>query len=204
MSKPTLKAWKAAIHLLAWLQSQRLRGVAFRSDGNLILEATCDASNHTDPKDAKALVGYTMHLAGGPIASSSQKFVRSVSAPGHEYLALYPCATHIIWFRQLVIELGLAEVFLNGPTALHCDNTVAIDWVKFGKVTPGNRGIQVRYREVDDWSKAGLIHMKYVPTIDNRSDLMSKPVKSNVINRLLLWLCGYVLEPQQENVAQVK
>ena len=195
MSRPTEAAWKAAIHLLAWLDSQKHRGIRFSSDGNKVPAVTCDASDNRDPKDSKALYGYEIQWAGGPAVTCTQKYMRNHSTTGNEYLALYPCTTHIIWLRNVIIELGFAELFLNGPTMVGCDNAAAIDWVKFGKVTQANRGIMLKYREVDSWEAKGITKIYKKPGLDNKSDILSKAVTKDVIKRLLGWLCGYAKGP---------
>ena len=54
MSKPSEKAWKHAIQMLAWLRDHRLQGMTFRSNNNDHgLFCTSDASNKPDPKDSR-------------------------------------------------------------------------------------------------------------------------------------------------------
>ena len=69
MSRPTKLAWRAAIHLLAWLWSQQNRGIKFTSEGNAAPVAAADASGQTDPNDMRVQHGYEVFLAGGPVLS---------------------------------------------------------------------------------------------------------------------------------------
>ena len=55
------------MHVLQWLQQEKNRGIMFRSDGNRLPYAECDASNKQDRKDGLVMYGYSVVLANAPV-----------------------------------------------------------------------------------------------------------------------------------------
>eukprot|EP01045_Picozoa_sp_COSAG04_P016545 COSAG04_NODE_1388_length_6961_cov_6.032498_11_plen_390_part_01 len=94
MSRPSKRAWKAAMHMVYYLYGQRNQGIMFRSDGSA-LPSVCfyDSSDKGDPTDQRASGGYCIMLAGGPIAWSSRKHRHVGRSSSHnEYMALASAA----------------------------------------------------------------------------------------------------------------
>ncbi len=58
MSRPSEKAWKFAMHMLAWLCAEKDRGIVFSSDRDVTLMATVDASLDPDLRDGKVRAGH--------------------------------------------------------------------------------------------------------------------------------------------------
>ena len=57
MSKPTEKAWDAAMRLISWRYQKKTEGITFRSDGNPVPVFFSDATNVGDPMDSKHAYG---------------------------------------------------------------------------------------------------------------------------------------------------
>ena len=64
MSMPSQEAFNAALHMVAYVYSQKDRGIRFSSDGNLDLLTLYDASNKGDYGDSKVSAGFVVMLAG--------------------------------------------------------------------------------------------------------------------------------------------
>ena len=53
---------------------------------------------------------------------------------------------------------------------MHGDNTAAIDWAKFGKITVANKHIALAYHEQREWVNDGFMWPMKTPTKVNNSD----------------------------------
>ena len=119
MAKPTDEAWKAAMYMIAWMRSQRKRGIKFNSDGNLAPVIFCDAAFNPDPADGVSQYGYSLMWMGGPIATCSKKLGHvGLSAYHNEYMALRYAAAEVMWIRQLLEEMGCG-CFVKSPTLMY-------------------------------------------------------------------------------------
>ena len=192
MSKPSEKAWRHCMQMVAWLKAHKKRGVRFTSNADEHgLMAVCDASNKPDPKDGKCQHGNAVHWKGGPIAAISGKLtLTGWGSPANEHMALRHCAAKVMFFRNLFREMGLSDE-ITEPTKVYCDNNTAIHWVKTGKITEGNQYLQLAYHQTREWESQGHICVKAVHTKDNFSDLMTKPCSKEEYKNFLEVFCGY-------------
>ena len=87
----------------------------------------------------------------------------------------------------------LMEVIAE-PTKVYdiVDNSVAIHWVKAGKITEGNQYLDLAYHQPREWERDGSIVVTAIHTEDNISDLGSQPCGPAELGCFLLILCGYV------------
>ena len=115
--------------------------------------------------------------------------------PGREWLALRNCGEHMVWLRELLKEMNLGFL-VEKPTVIECDSKGAIDWVKFGKITAGNRSFAVSYDQaMFEWQDEGQLYYLKIPGMFNRSDITTKAISVNDLRRLLMWAMGYASEP---------
>lgn len=190
MSKPTMAAWKAAMHTLCYLHSVRHRGIVFRSDGNSDLRVYYDASNRGDPADEKAQYGFACMLFNGPVQWTSRKQRHvGTSSTSNEYMALYHACVDTVWLRKILTEAGLKE-HANGPTIALGDNDQCTRLSREDIVTSGNRMIRNNYHFVKECVEQGDIETRRVDTLDNISDPLTKALSRQYCERLLPWLTG--------------
>ena len=115
MACPTDLAWHAALHMLQYLVQNRERGIVFsESEGEPI--AYVDASNKDDPADGRTQYGYSIHWGGPLIVKSGKLSHVGINSTYNEYMALHHCVKQVVWLRQLLDEIGLA----NYPLARTC------------------------------------------------------------------------------------
>ena len=94
------------------------------------------------------------------------------------------------FFRNLFSEVGLHDQ-IELPTKVYCDNNTAIQWVKTGKITGGNQYLDLAYHQPREWERDGDIKLMAVHSMDNTSDLMTKPCGKKEYDAHLMVLCGY-------------
>ena len=192
MSKPSPEAFNCALHMIKYLYCNRDRGICFNSDGNLDPLTLYDASNKGDYGDSKVSAGYVVMLAGGPISWSSKKAQHSGTSSSHnEYMAAFHAAKESKWVRDLLMELDLPNNDWSKPIVMLGDNDQATRWAVHGMVTTANKSIRMNYHWVQEAVRDGFVDMRRVPTDDNTSDVFTKTLGADVIDRLRPGLTGY-------------
>ena len=195
MAAPTDEAYQAALHMVKYVHGQRERGIRFRSDGNKHPVCCYDASSKGDPRDDKAIGGYVIYLAGGPVSWQAKKAQHvGTSSSADEYMCAFHAAKEVKWVRDLLMELDLGEKMghdYSMPIPPLGDNDQATRWTNHGMITAGNKTVRMNYHWVQEAIKDGIVETRRVPTEDNTSDVFTKSLGSDVLRRLLPGLTGY-------------
>ena len=196
MSRPSLAAWKCAMHMVSYLHTQADRGIRFAEDGNLNPIAYYDSSNKGDHSTEKAQYGWSVHLFGGPISWSAKKHRHVGKSSSHnEYMALSHAAVETKWVRDLLIEMGFGE-WVSEPTPVMGDNDQATKWSIEDMVTTGNKCIRVEYHWVKECVDEGDICPRRIDTTENVSDVFTKSLGWQTLDPLRDNLTGYGQLPE--------
>jgi len=191
MSKPTMTAWKGALHIIKYLHGQSHRGVKFRSDGNKLPVCYYDASNKSDPSDGKSQYGYVIFMFNGPIAWNTKKFKHvGLSSTHNEYMALCQASKDVEWLRQMLHEIGY-PIDLQIPTPMMGDNDNATLYAREDLITPANKFIIQEYHFAKECFERMQTCPRRVDTTDNISDVLTKSVARPIHDRLVPTLTGY-------------
>ena len=190
MSRPSKRAWRAAMHMVYYLYGQRNQGIMFRSDGNAEPVCFYDSSDKGDPTDQRASGGYCIMLAGGPIAWSSRKHRHVGRSSSHnEYMALASAAQELKHVRDLLKEMGFGDCVQDASPILG-DNDQTTRWSIERMVTTGNKCIRTDYHWVKECVKLGDICPRRVSTENNISDIFTKSLAGQLFTRLRDMLIG--------------
>ena len=112
-------------------------------------------------------------------------------------MQLRNCGVDVVWLRDVMYELGMGKT-IDQSTVIYCDSAGAIDWAKFGKVTPGNKHIALAYHDIQQWVQIDcVITLIKIPTQLNLADLFTKNITKEMVEKLLKWLCGYNKPPKE-------
>ena len=169
---------------------QRKRGIIFSSEGNDKPILFSDASNKPDASDGLCQYGYCTMWKGGPVGSISKKLPHvGLSAFHNEYMALRYAATSAMWIRQILPEIGCGH-YVKDPTTIFGDNTAANSLTAKDFISSGNQHIYVPYHYIKELVRNKNIKVEYKQTKLNIADLFTKPVTSQVIEKLLPYLVG--------------
>jgi len=191
MSKPTMIAWRGALHILKYLYGQSHRGIKFRSDGNKLPLCYYDASNKSDPSDGKSQYGYVIFMFNGPIAWNTKKFNHvGLSSTHNKYMALCQASKDVEWMRQLLNEIGY-PIDINVPTPILGDNDNATLYAREDLITPANKFIIQEYHFAKECVERSQTCPRRVDTSDNISDILTKSVARPTHDRLMPLLTGY-------------
>jgi hypothetical protein len=192
MSKPSWRAFNAAMQLIAYLYHNRTEGIKFSVQGNRQMIGFVDASNKPDVlHDGICQWGTVFMWMGGPICEISKKLRQvGLSSEHNEYMAMYYAHQQLIWIRQLLQEMGLGA-FIEKPTVMFADNNAANTLSREDVVTHGNQYVALSYHFNKEVQEQAISTVHYIKTDDNISDLMSKCVDVVARKRLQGPLSGY-------------
>jgi hypothetical protein len=190
MATPTEVAWTAACHMMTYMLQHKNTGITYSSAGNAIPMCFVDASSKADPADSKCLYGYAHLWMGGTIIAVCKKLAHvGLSAAHNEYMAAHWANRHTAWLRDVLTEMNMSAV-VTAPTITWADNRAANLLCEEDIISTGNHHMMVPYHYNKEAVNDGIVEMRYIPTIDNLADLMTKSCSKQVIERLLPALIG--------------
>ena len=170
-----LEDLEAINRVLFYIAGSRHLGLLFRSGEGIRLYSTVDAS-YASHNDLKSHSGCTLHIGKNSasfLTLTKKQTVLADSSTVAEYIATHLAAKQIMWTRNFLFELGFEQ---ETATILFEDNmsTIAI----IGKNGNGNKTkhIQLRFNFIREQVKDKTITMKYLPTTDMISDILTKPL----------------------------
>ena len=195
MATPSMEAFNCAMHMIAYLDGQRHRGIRFRSDATGEPICYYDSSDKKDPKDSKAQYGYVIMMFGGPVLWSVKKHNHAGrSSTDNEYMAQSHACTAVMWVRGLLSEMGLGKL-VSEPTPMMGDNDQATNLACEDILTQANRYFRLEYHFCKECFEAGDTSPLRVAGVDNISDVLTKSLAAPIIAKLRPGLTGY--EPLQ-------
>ncbi|PRQ41856.1 putative RNA-directed DNA polymerase [Rosa chinensis] len=149
-----------------------------------------DSDYAGDVDDRKSTSGNVFLLGSGVVSWGSKKQpIVTLSTTEAEFVAATSGACQAIWLRKLLGVLGNNQ---QGPTDIYCDNVSAIKLSKNPVLHGRSKHIDVRYHFLRDLCKDGVINVIYCKSEDQIADIMTKPLKTAVFEKLrsLLGVCS--------------
>lgn len=101
-----------------------------------------------------------------------------------EYVAASQAVKEAKWIKMFCDELSLGT-YIKTPYILKCDNKAAISFSENRVEKSRTKHIDIAYHQLRDEITKGLLRMRYVPSMDNASDIFTKG-----LNRLAHQKCG--------------
>lgn len=191
MSKPSWRAFYAAMQMIRWIYERRHYGLKFTKDVCPIPLGLVDASNKPDPKDGKCQFGYLFFFMGAPIVELSKKLRHvGLSSEHNEYMALHFAHQALIWLRQLFTEMGLYSL-VEQPTVILEDNKPAMILSQEDLVTQGNQYMYLPYHFNKEVQEEGHSLVKWVPSGQNIADMTTKCNGTKEFRALIGALTGH-------------
>ena len=192
MHKANDEAFDNVMWIIKWMLQNKHRGIRFSLDGNLVPIGMSDASNKPVMVSGLCQAGYVIMWMGGPIASESRRLNHvGLSSEHNEYMAICLLVKKIMWFRQLMQELGLGEQWIKLPTEIFADNVQANRLCREHFISPGNQYIATQYHFNKEKVQSGDVIIHYVNTVNNIADIFTKALGRQVVDTILRMLLGY-------------
>ena len=124
MKDPCVPHWEIVIWIVRYLKAHPGRGLLYKANGHLRVEASTDADWAGSPSDRKSTTKYCAFLGGNLITWRSKKqIVVARSSAEVEYRAIAHTSCELMWIKHLLEELRFV---VKLPMTMHCDNQAAI------------------------------------------------------------------------------
>ena len=167
---PTAALLVCAYRVLVYLGRTRKLGIRYSKHAPRATElyARADANWRT----TRSTSGFIIFLAGAVIAHGcGRQGCIAMSTTEAELVALAACAVELIYIRALLKFIGFEH---DGPITVETDNKGAYDLCHRFTSAQHSRHIDRKLFKMREMRGAGDVVVKYVPTDENTSDIMTK------------------------------
>ena len=196
---PTSAHRKAAVRVLRYLAGTPTLGITFGgslSARPLVAWSDANWAGKDEENNGRSTSGWIVQLGTGPIGWASKKQgIVALSSAESEYVASTLALQEVIWVRGLLADCG---AIAGGPTTLHCDNTAAITLATQSKLSQRTKHINVRYHFIRDAVADGTVRLRWVSTLDQIADILTKPLGPHIFLRLR----GALMGSQQHQLSE--
>jgi len=98
------------------------------------------------------------------------------------YIAFIWATTQVLWLTKYFDEIGLPALL---PIIIHADNDSSILNSKNHRHT---KHIDIKHHFVKEHAKLGQVLFKYILSSDNTTDMFTKPLTSDALQKFILHL----------------
>lgn len=174
MHSPQEQHMDAVIRILRYLKSTPGRGIVFRNNGHLDIQAYTDADWAGNLVDRKSTSGY-FTLVGGNLVTwrSKKQKVVALSSAEAEFRGIAKGITEILWIQKLLTDIGLRT---NLPTPLMCDNKASISISENPVLHDRTKHIEIDRHFIKEKLDGGVIELPFVRSEDQLADVLTKAV----------------------------
>ena len=182
-SNPQKMHWNALMDLLRYISDTKHLAITYGGPNvhNLNqLEVYADADFSKNPDIRKSRSGFVIYLNGGPIAwnSTLQKTI-AMSTTESELYAMYDGVNQVLWFRELLNELG----FVQDPITCHEDNTGLLDWIINQRSSTRMKAIPLKYYKLREYRQMNICNFTHIPTDLQKADILTKQMDFTLFDR---------------------
>lgn len=197
LKKPKSVHWSAALRVVKYLNSTPCLSIVFSmpaGDTIVTLHAFCDASFASTPVvDGYSITGILIYVNGNLVQwRSSKQSVISLSAMEAELNAI----SQTIIDLQFIVNL-LNELKYEVPTMLiYTDSEPSIKYLnnQSDVLKPRTRHLALKYHFIRKAIQDGEIELRYIPTKEQRADVLTKPLARPQFE----WLRSLLLKDDEE------
>jgi hypothetical protein len=146
-----------------------------------------DASFAPDAGDRHSQTGFVCMLNGAAIYAKSGRQSQLADSTGYsETIALHEASHWVIGYRRIMANMGFVQ---ECATPMYEDNSAAEAFAKQG-MGPKSLHYEVKYLYVHDQQKRGVLNVCKIDTKHQVADVLTKPVKWELAERLVSFLLG--------------
>jgi hypothetical protein len=172
MQEPHELHWKAAKHILRYVQGTITFGIHYATDSALDLIRFTDSDWVGDNIDHKSTSGYSLSLGSRPICWSSKKqVVISLSSAEAEYRGVVNITIQAMWLQHFLTELGIQ---FHESIVIWCDNQSTLKFCR----DPVQRQQDKAHRDPHalhlGLSTQGIIDLQFCPSAEQTVDIFTK------------------------------
>jgi hypothetical protein len=184
-SNPGQSHWVAAKKVLRYLKGTSERGISYSPSNYQLIPHSllCDSDWGQITDNRRSVTGFVNSLSNGAVSwlARTQKTV-ALSTCEAEFLALIEALKEALWLSMILDDLGIP---FRKPLTIHLDNQSAINLGENAVDHARSKYIDIRYFRIRDDIDAHRVELKFIPGVDNTSDLLTKPVCKKVWDTLI-------------------
>ena len=181
VDKPGLRHAQAAKVLLAYIAGTIDQGITLdveRPANNFVAFADAEFAN-LDLDTRRSYGAFCVYYAGGPVAFNVARYPRVAGSTSvAEYYTLSRAAERIMWCRQLMREIDLAQhgedAPIRPPIVVYEDNNTALNIANGTCKQKHTKHVEIRYHVIQDFINHGDIEVKKLPGKHMMIDAINK------------------------------
>jgi hypothetical protein len=166
-------------HVLGYLQTTKDYGLVLESPRAIdqtTIHAYADASFANDTINRKSTTGYVIMLDESPIFYRTKgQTIVTLSTTEAEYVAATSCVQDIVYYKQLLHELG----YKNVKVILEQDNNGSIAHLKDPMARGRTRHLDIKMKWCTQYITRESIEVRYCPTADMIADVFTKALSGD-------------------------
>ena len=190
LSNPGRRHWSEAKRVLSYLKGTSSYAIRYHSDGSsagevvgysrgvgmrttdVSIEGFCDSDWAGCIDTRRSTSGFVWMMNGGAVSWRSKlQTIVALSSTEAEYVGATPAVQEILWLRDLLQELEVAD---DSPSVLNMDNRGAVYLTRGGGDSNKTKHINIRYHFIRSHVEQKRIKVQYTPTDEMVADILTK------------------------------
>ena len=164
--------------MLQYLKGTPGKGILFKRNGGLVLEAYTDADYAGSIIDRRSTSRYCTFLDGNLVTWKSKKQnVVARSSAETEFRAMAQGVCELLWLKIVLEDL---KIKWDGPMRLYCDTKSAISIAHNPVQHDRTKHIEIDRHFIKEKLDSGLICTPYVFTHGQLADILTKGLSSSL------------------------
>ena len=164
-------------HILRYVRGTTNIGLFFRRDGSRSGIGYSYSSHNIDVDDRRSTSGHAFYYGLSLITWTSQKQLTvALSSCEAEFMATKETAKQAIWIKKLLREILSEEC---EKFKFRIDNKSVISLIKNPIFHRMSKYILSRYHFIRECMEDGQIEVKHVPDVEQKADILTKPLAKN-------------------------
>ena len=185
-SNPSTQHTTAIKRVFRYLRATISYGITYSIQNNHYISGFCDSDYAGDITTAKSTSGYIFLLAGGPISWKSKlQSIVAQSTTEAEYIAINAASKEAVYIAEILKELGY---YKQEKFPLYTDNNGALLLAHNPVFHERSKHIAVKYHYIRELIYKGIIDLIYIPTNEQKSDGLTKPLEKVKFKQFLKYL----------------
>jgi len=176
MHRPLKPHWQTVKRILRYLKHTISHGLLLHRNSHNTLQAYSDADWAGCSDDRRSTGAYCVYIGSNLISWSSRKQLTvSRSSIEAEYKAVANTIAELLWIHALLHELGIGQ---STPPILWCDN-IGATYMSVNPVFHARtKHVEIDFHFVRDQVANKSLVVRFVPSLDQITDVLTKPLVS--------------------------
>ena len=177
---------QVACRVLHYLKGNLGKGILFKKNDTLALEAYTDADYASSIVDQRSTTGYCAFL-GGNLATwrSKKQNVVARSSVESEFRIIAQGLCELLWLKIILDDL---RIKWDDPMKLYCDKKSAINIAHNPIQHDRTKDIEVNRHFIKEKLEEGVVCMSYVPSEHQLADILTKRLNNSMFHDLVFKL----------------